>query len=178
MDLLWALWPIANWRCIYSTGNAQPYGLVRSSCRFRPHELSNLTPKNRVILTVQIGWCSIPILQEPINRADRIFLSRVPCRRKSLFTCSVYTLSVRNESHGSVCKERFNYPAKLRPAFAQIASMAWSFDCSALSVGCQLSLGLVSPVMSLIWKVPLPAVVGRLFFVATTLAYVFDSPLQ
>lgn len=47
-----------------------------------------------------------------------------------------------------------------------------------MSVGFQLSLGLVVPVVGLIWKSHLPALVGPLFFVTATLPYVLDYPLK
>ena len=95
-----------------------------------------------------------------------------------MFARSVYTLLQRNASRETVYGGRLRYPVKLRPAFAQLASVDWDFARSVLPFGRQLSLELAAPVTGFRWKAPLPEAVGPLFLVTTTMAYVFGSPLK
>ena len=83
-------------------------------------------------------------------------------RRKSFFACNALTLLHRNESHETVYNERGNYPAAMRPVFPNIDSAFWTFFCSSMKPGRQVSVGLSFPVVDLLRKVPFPAAVGSL----------------
>ena len=56
------------------------------------------TTKTGAVLAVKLEWRAFPILADPINRTNRIFLSRVPYRRQSMFTCNAFTLLHPNVS--------------------------------------------------------------------------------
>lgn len=130
------------------------------------------------ILTITADWCSIPILFDSINRTNRISLSHAPYRQKSLIACNGFTLLQPNESYVTAYEERGRYPATLRPAFPRMASMFRSAMRPTLSVVCQVSIGLIAPVASLILRIPAPVVEGSLVCLATTLAFVFDFPFR
>ena len=130
--------------------------------------------KTGVILNIHVRWCSIPVIADSITRSNRAFLSRVPYRRKSLFTCTLLTLLRPSESYVDLFNGRKRHPVTIRPAFSRLATMFRSALCSTLAVGCQVSIGLVAPVASFIFKLPFPAVVGSLVFRTATLVIVFN----
>ena len=84
---------------------------------------------------MQLGRCAIHILVESINRSNRISPSRVPYRHKSFFTRNGFTPLHHDESYETVYGGRAKYREKMRPAFANFASMFRTFICSSLQVG-------------------------------------------
>ena len=136
------------------------------------------TTKSGVTLTIQIKWCSSPILRESINRSNSIFMSRVPYMHKTLFTCNVFTLVSINESYDEVYRSRLTYPVKLRPAFASWVSTAFDITCTYLSLGCRVSTGVIAPLIGLIWKIPLPTIVFSMVALTVFVAAVTEFPFR
>ena len=136
------------------------------------------TAKSGVTLTIQIKWCSSPILCGSANRPSSIFTPRVPYMRKTLFACNVFTLVSINESYDEVYRNRLNYPVKLRPSVASWVSAAFDITCTFLSLGRRVSAGVLAPLMGLIWKVPLPAIALSMVAFAAVVAAVAEFPFR
>ena len=112
---------------------------------------------------------------DSVARTNQVFPTRAPYRRKSLFTCTVFTSIQPNESYIDVFNARKQFPVTTRPSFARLPTMLWSSMCPVSAGGCQLTIGLVVPIAGLVPKPPFPAVVGSLLFLTTTWVFLFNS---
>ena len=136
------------------------------------------TTRSGVTLSIQIQWRSSPILCDSVNRHNGIFISRVPYMRKTLFSCNVFTLISINESYDEVYRNRSAYPVKIRPSFAAWVAAALEVTCTFFALGCRVSTGIIAPLVGLMWKIPLPAIVFSMVMLTAAVAVVTEFPFR
>ena len=136
------------------------------------------TAKTGAILTVSIEWRTSSILCESVNRTNRLFATSVPYQHKSLFTCNAFTLLAALESHEEVLRDRIFHPIKLRPGFSHLVSVFWDLSCTLLTFGCRISLGVLAPVVSVMWEIPIRVTLITSLFATMSLADVTDFPFR
>ena len=128
--------------------------------------------KTGLILEVEVVNITSPSVLELVKVSGRIFLSRVGYNHKDLATRHSFISSIDHETIEDV--RTLDFPVVLRPSFVRFFESGWNMVKNITHGLCQVVIGAVIPSGGLIFRLPLPAIIGLLVFTTTSISFMTD----